>query len=155
MCGVNIGQGLYQFVATAHQAGAGSADPYVLLLTSRDWAKQKVMARYRLRWCTESLFRHLKSNGFDLEELGFSNPQKIRLLVAIVVVLYIICVAEGLKHVDRISQKTYAQGRVSGSASVFRVGYGVVSGQVRTIAHFLAWLLNAIRQKVKVTKPAI
>ena len=31
----------------------------------------------------------LKSNGFDLEELGFSSPKKIRLLVAIVVVLYL------------------------------------------------------------------
>ena len=152
---MKIGQKRYQFVATAHQAGADSKDPLVLLLTNQDWPKQKVLARYRIRWCTEPLFRHLKSNGFELEEMGFENEQKIRLLVAIVVVLYVICVAEGLKHFDRIGQKRYSNGRVSGSESVFRVGYGVVAPRLRTIEHFLGWLLNAIRQKVRVPKPAV
>jgi hypothetical protein len=108
---VQIGKSRYQFVATVHQAGADKEDPLVLLLTNRDWPKRKVLDRYRIRWCTEPLFRHLKTNGFDLEAMGFENEQKIRLLVAIVVVLYVICVAEGLKHFERIGQKKYADGR--------------------------------------------
>lgn len=75
-------------------------------------------------------------------------------MVAIVVVLYVICVAEGLKHFDRIGAKRYADGRVSDSESVFRVGYGVVANRLTTIEHFLEWLLGAMHQKVKVPKPA-
>ena len=151
---IRIGQGCYQFVATCHQDGPNGTDPLVLLLTNTTWSKQKVLARYRIRWYTEPLFRHLKSNGFDLEAIGFENRQKIRLMVAIVVVLYVICVAEGLKHFDRIGAKRYADGRVSDSESVFRVGYGVVANRLTTIEHFLEWLLGAMHQKVKVPKPA-
>ena len=152
---IRIGQGCYQVVATSHQDGPDGPDPLVLLLTNTTWAKQKVVARYRIRWCTEPLFRHLKSNGFDLEAMGFENRQKIRLLVAIVVVLYVICVAEGLRHFDRIGRKRYANGGLYGSESVFRVGYGVVAIHLSTIELFVEWLLNAMREKIKVPKPAI
>ena len=152
---VRIGLGCYQFVATCHQDGPDGADPLVILLTNTTWAKQKVVAQYRIRWCTEPLFRHLKSNGFDLEAMGFENRQKIRLLVAIVVVLYVICVAEGLKHFERTGRKRYANGSQYGSESVFRVGYGVVATHLATIELFVEWLINAMRQKVKVPKPAI
>ena len=152
---IRIGQGCYQFVATCHQDGPDGTDPLVILLTNTIWSKQKVLARYRIRWCTEPLFRHLKSNGFVLEAIGFENRQKIRLLVAIVVVLYVICVAEGLTHFDRTGRKRYANGSQYGSESVFRVGYGVVAIHLATIELFVEWLLNAMRQKVKVPKPAI
>jgi hypothetical protein len=142
-------------VATAHQDGPDGDDPLVLLLTNTSWPKQKVLARYRIRWLTEPLFRHLKSNGFDLEAMGFENRQKIRLLVAIVVVLYVICVAEGLKNFERIGRKRYANGDQYGSESVFRTGYGVVAVHLATIEHFVEWLLSAMHQKVKVPKPAI
>ena len=127
----------------------------MLLLTNIDWPKHKVLACYRIRWCTESLFRHLKSNGFDLEAMGFANRRKIRLLVAIVVVLYVICVAEGLKHFERIGRKRYQDGSAYGSESVFRNGYGVLAIHLQTIEHFVGWWLTALRQKVKVPKPAI
>ena len=151
---VRIQQGGYQFVATCHQDGPNGADPLVLLLTNTLWSKQQVLTRYRIRWCTEPLFRHLKSNGFDLEAVGFENRQKIRLLMAIVVVLYVICVAEGLKHFYRTAPKRYRNGSGYVGESVFRVGYGMVATKLATIEHFVEWLLNAVRQKVKVPKPA-
>lgn len=152
---MRIGLGCYQFVATCHQEGPDGPDPLVILLTNTTWAKQKVVARYRIGWCTEPLFRHLKSNGFDLEAMGFENRQKIRLLVTIVVVLYVICVAEGLKHFCRTAPKRYRNGGRYVGESVFRVGYGVVATKLATIEHFVEWLLNVMHQKVKVPKPAI
>lgn len=152
---VIIGERTYQFVATCHQDGPHTDDPLVLLLTNTGWAKQKVLARYRIRWCTECLFKHLKSNGFHLESLGFHHRQKIRLLVAIVVVLYVICVAEGLKHFKRIGRKRYKSGVLTQGISVFRNGYSVVSNYLTTVEVFLEWLRNALRQKVKVPKPVV
>lgn len=82
-----LGPRRYHFVGVCHQDGPQGADPLVLLLTNTVWSKQKVVERYRIRWYTECLFKHLKSNGFDIESLGFESRQKIRLLIAIVVVL--------------------------------------------------------------------
>ncbi len=50
---VQIGQGHYEFVAALHQDGADSDDPLVLLLTNTNWSKQKILSRYRIRWCTD------------------------------------------------------------------------------------------------------
>ena len=152
---VVIGECRCTFVATCHQDGPDSEDPLVLLLTNTSWSKQKVVERYRIRWCTECLFKHLKSNGFDLESLGFQNRQKIRLLVAIIVVLYVICVGEGLKHFERIGRKRYKSGVVTLSVSVFRNGYSVVCMHLATVELFVEWLIHAVRQKIKVPKPAI
>lgn len=145
----------YRLVGVCHQDGPQAADPLVLLLTNTDWSKQQVIERYRIRWLTECLFKHLKSNGFDMESLGFESRQKIRLLIAIVVALYVICVAEGFKHFGRIRRKTYRGGRQSNHASVFRTGYGVVVARLLTIEHFVEWLLKAVNQKMKVPKPAV
>ena len=63
----------YQFVALCHQDGPQSGDPLVLLVSNLSWSRQTIAERYRIRWTTECFFKHLKSNRFDLEELGFQS----------------------------------------------------------------------------------
>ena len=93
----------------------------------------------------------LKSNGFDLEALGFQSPKKIRLLVAIVVVLYVICVAEGLRQFHRIRAKKQSQHEpLRLREAVFRKGYSVVVNEVVSIAHFVDWLLAQLIKPLKV-----
>jgi hypothetical protein len=141
----------YQFVALCHQDGPEGADPLVLLVSNLSWSKQTIAQRYRIRWTTECFFRHLKSNGFDLEELGFSSPKKIRLLVAIVVVLYVICVAEGLRQFHRIAaKKNRPDEPLHLREAVFRKGYSVVVNELVSIAHFVDWLLAQISKPLKV-----
>jgi len=132
----------YQFVALCHQDGPQSADPLVLLISNLSWSKQIIAERYQIRWTTECFFRHLKSNGFNLEELGFQSPKKIRLLVAIVVVLYVICVAQGLRQFHRIRAKKNGQHEpLRLREAVFRKGYSAVVNELVSIAHFVDWLL--------------
>ena len=141
----------YQFVALCHQDGPQSRDPLVLLVSNLSWSKQRIAQRYRIRWTTECFFKHLKSNGFDLEALGFQCPKKIRLLVAIVVVLYVICVAEGLRRFHRIQAKKNTQHEpVKLRESVFRKGYSVVVNELVSIAQFIDWLLGQFRKPLKV-----
>ncbi len=141
----------YQFVALCHQDGPQSTDPLVLLVSNLSWSKHTIAQRYRIRWTTECFFKHLKSNGFDLEELGFQSPQKIRLLVAIVVVLYVICVAEGLREFHRIRSKRNTQYEpLRLREAVFRKGYSVVVNELVSIAHFVDWLLAQITKPLKV-----
>ncbi len=141
----------YQFVALCHQDGPQSADPLVLLVSNLSWSKQVIAERYRIRWTTECFFRHLKSNGFDLEQLGFQSPQKIRLLVAIVVVLYVICVAEGLRQFHRIRAKsTNPHEPLRLREALFRKGYSVVVNELVSVAHFVDWLLARLTRPLKV-----
>ena len=141
----------YQFVALCHQDGPQSADPLVLLVSNLSWSKQTIADRYRIRWTTECFFKHLKSNGFDLEALGFESPKKIRLLVAIVVVLYVICVAEGLRQFHRIRAKKNSQHEpLQLREAVFRKGYSVVVNELVSVAHFVDWLLAQLTKSLKV-----
>lgn len=141
----------YQFVALCHQDGPQSADPLVLLVSNLSWSKQIIAQRYRIRWTTECFFKHLKSNGFDLEALGMQSPKKIRLLVAIVVVLYVICVAEGLRQFHRIRAKKKSQHEpLRLREAVFRKGYSVVVNELVSIAHFVDWLLTQLAKPLKV-----
>lgn len=123
----------------------------MLLVSNLNWSKGLIAQRYRIRWTTECFFKHLKSNGFDLEELGFQSFKKIRLLVAIVVVLYVICVAEGLRQFHRIrAKKTTQHEPVELREAVFRKGYSVVVNELVSIAHFIDWLLAQISKPLKV-----
>jgi len=141
----------YQFVALCHQDGPQSADPLVLLVSNLSWSKHTIAERYRIRWTTECFFRHLKSNGFDLEALGFQSPRKIRLLVAIVVVLYVLCVAEGLRQFHHIRAKKNSQYEpLRLREAVFRKGYSVVVNELVSIEHFVDWLLAQLTQPLKV-----
>lgn len=141
----------YQFVALCHQDGPQSADPLVLLVSNLCWSKQTIAQRYRIRWTTECFFKHLKTNGFDLEALGFSSSKKIRLLMAIVVVLYVICVGEGLRQFHRIRAKTNSTNEpLRLREAVFRKGYSVVVNELVSVAHFVDWLLAQIRKPLKV-----
>lgn len=91
------------------------------------------------------------ADRFDLEELGFQSPRKIRLLVAIVVVLYVICVAEGLRQFHRIRAKKKSQYEpLRLRESIFRKGYSVVVNELVSIAHFVDWLLAQLTKRLKV-----
>ena len=147
---VSIGNYPYQFVALCHQEGPQSSDPLVLLLSNTTWSKRQLAERYRIRWQTECLFKHLKSNGFHLESLGFQSSAKIRLLVAIVVVLYVICVAEGFRHFRHIQPKKKQLGSFIARESVFRKGYSVVATQLATLEDFLDWLISQLKRPLKV-----
>lgn len=140
----------YQFVARSHQDGAQSADPLVLLISNLSWSKHVVVERYRIRWTTECLFKHLKSNGFHVEELGVQHWAKIRLLVVIIVVLYVICVAEGFRQYHRLRPKKKELGNFQPRESVFRKGYSGVVNQLSSIEHFLDWLMKQLSKPLKI-----
>jgi len=86
-----------------------------------------------------------------LEELGFQSPKKIRLLVAVVVVLYVICVAEGLRQFHRIrAKKNSPHTPLRLREVVFRKGYSVVVNELVSIEHFVDWLLAQLIKPLKV-----
>jgi hypothetical protein len=85
-------------------------EPILYLLTNMV-DKKRVGKSYKNRWRIEYCFKHLKSNGFDLEALSMKDFKKIRLLVALVIVAYVLSIREGYLASKRkaIGLKQYAK----------------------------------------------
>lgn len=108
--------------------GSRDADPYFYLLTN---IEQPCLAGeiYRRRYTIECCFKHLKSNGFDLEKQGFDQPHQLEIITAILVLLYMICVACGIIQQYRAltkgkepKKKKYKNGSSYLAHSLFRQG---------------------------------
>lgn len=61
-------------------ASKSEKEPLVYLLTNL-LNKSNTPDLYRLRWRIEYLFKHLKTNGYNLEDLRLKNANKIRLMI--------------------------------------------------------------------------
>jgi hypothetical protein len=103
---------------------------------------------YRQRWAIEVCFKHLKSNGFDLESTGLQGEFKIELLFAITSFVYTLCVVRGICEeienpptlkiftVENI-QKNYKQ------TSTFKAGYTKMIDIVYDLFDFVKVLLTS------------
>jgi transposase len=74
----------------------------VLLITNLQINKKKIIEIYGLRWQIECMFKCLKTNGFNLEDLSMKDPSKVRLMICIVIACYVLCVCEGIKNLKKI-----------------------------------------------------
>ena len=67
----------------------------IYLITSLN-KKRKAIKAYKFRWSIECCFKHLKTKGFDLEDVNVKGELKVMLMVALVSFLYTLCVLQGL-----------------------------------------------------------
>lgn len=129
----------------------GADEPLVYFLSTLE-KKQKVVRAYPVRWSIETCFKHLKSNGFDLEALNFKDSEKIKLMMGIVVFLYILCIGEGwlrYKAQKKSDWKKYADGTVTLAVSVFRKGRSYLTGKLGNLKRFIRYLRRLIKKGAK------
>ena len=122
----------YYFVLTAYKDRNGKVEILRLITTLSN--ASKVVELYKLRYRIESLFKHLKSNGFDLEALHLQSARKIRLMMALVVLAYTLSIIYGLKGYKR---KYPPLKHGSPSMSVFRVGIELWQNHLGSFVLFL------------------
>ncbi len=101
--------------------------------------KVRIAETYRIRWKIETCFKHLKSNGFNLEQLNFKDNDKILLLVAIVVMAYVLSIQQGLTN-TRTTLKTYKDCSKTLAVSIFRQGLAKIKARVWSLLHFFCLL---------------
>ena len=98
---------------------------YLYLITNIDDAKT-VSDLYTLRWQIEVCFKHLKTNGFNLEDTKLEAAHKIELMMGVLILMYALCIREGLlvheKEGKKVLVKTYKNGKKTLAKSVFRKG---------------------------------
>jgi hypothetical protein len=100
-------------------------NPVIILITN-SLDKNRVGKIYRQRWKIEYCFKHLKTNGFNIEDIGFKKIHKLQFLIAVVIVIYILAICKGLivdkKDKSKSKWKVYKSGTVSRATSIFRQG---------------------------------
>ena len=124
------------------------ADEPLIYFLSTLKKKKKIVNCYPIRWSIETCFKHLKSNGFDLEALNFKEPDKIKLMMGIVVFLYVMCLGQGwlqYKTMKKSDWKKYKDGTVYLAVSVFRKGLPYVTAKMMNLKSFIQFLAQSLR----------
>ena len=109
--------------------------------------KTQILDGYRIRWQIEICFKHLKTNGFNLEDLNFRQDSKICLMVALVVMAYVLSIQlggtpQGLE--SKVEKKKIYRNKPSRLAiSYFRQGLSIIKAKIWSLRMFIG-VLNDI-----------
>ena len=128
-------------------------EPFLYLITNVDDIDQAAQL-YRMRWKIECCFKHLKTNGFNLESQAFTAPHKIEILMSVRVLVYAMAIYEGviIHQTEQIKTKTYKIKDKNGQIryvqyphiSIFRTGLAVIENIIQNIKNFIQYLENII-----------
>ena len=140
-----INEKSYFFIITSYKDRNGKVEILKLITTLEN--ATKAVELYKLRYRIESFFKHLKSNGFQLEELNLHRGLKVRLLMALLVLAYTLSIVYGLKGYKR---KYPPLKHGSPAMSVFRVG---LEKWQNHLANFVLFLEKTIELFETIFKP--
>lgn len=121
-----LGEHTYHLLVLPHRRQGGSQKAKIGTLSEKAKLDEKYLFiasdtpcwdtmadTYGLRWKIECCFKHLKTNGFNLESLNLRPEEKINLMFAILALLYMIALREGIlyleKQPDAVKLKTYRE----------------------------------------------
>jgi hypothetical protein len=124
----------YYYVLKAYRSRSGKIE-YLRLISSVSPAS--AMKYYGYRYRIETMFKHLKSNAFDLESLHVQKTYKIKMMMALVVLAYTLSVCYGLQQYQRritIKKHGYAE------MSVLRYGLDKWQNHLQSFVVFLEYL---------------
>lgn len=142
-------EGLALFFVVAKSPKADPKEPLIFLMTNlKNLSPAKVASIYLIRWKIEHCFRHMKSNGFQLEAINLKGKSRTKLLMAVAVFAYVISIHEGLKTYHKVPTKKYADGTTAKAESIFRSGINKMAAIATSFEEFLSYLTSEIQQQV-------
>lgn len=117
-------------------------DDLLILLYNQNIGKNSVAKVYELRWTIECMFKNLKSNGFKMENLNFKCPKKIRLLIAMLAVIYFICIRFATSKKSKIY---FRKNSKNNDVSIFREGINLIAYHSSKLDNFLNQIIRLIQ----------
>jgi hypothetical protein len=148
---INNGSFRIEFWRNKHHEEA-KKEPVIFLITNV-LDKKRVGKKYQQRWKIEYCFKHLKTNGFNIEDIGFKKIHKLQFLISVIIVVYILAICKGIivdkKNQTKSKWKTYKSGLISRATSIFRTGLFALKAtcyNLRLLKIFLANLKIPKRQ---------
>lgn len=135
-----------QFFLVVVKNKKNTKDPFVRLISNKENINE-ILADYDFRWSIEVYFRKTKTDGFNLEDLRLTDPNKVFLMVVIVGFLYVKTIIAGLKkHQAKPVKEQYFKNREKYylRESFFQSGLNALS---TSILNLRDWI-NSIQQKI-------
>ncbi len=117
----------------------GAEEKIVIMLTTMSDAKRAAML-YGKRWKIETMFKHLKTNGYNLEDMNVFKGGKPDLMMALVALAYIITIKLGLKDVSSLRLNKYKDGSKVLEVSVFRHGLTLITSFCFNLMEFAKYV---------------
>lgn len=123
-------------------------NPVIFLLSTHlDKFARAIGLSYCLRYKIEHCFKHLKSNGFCLQQLNLRTMTRCRLLMAITVFAYVLSINEGLKDYKKIKMNA-SQNKEEKRVSVFRNGIDKVVAFCFGLERFCLYLIDVFLGRI-------
>ena len=98
--------------------------------------------KYKTRWKFECMFKHLKSNGYNLEDINLRDKVKAEFMLALVATSYILAIREGIQKIKQIVIKQYKDGSRIQAVSIFRKGLAMLTTICTNFESFLDHILS-------------
>jgi Transposase DDE domain len=115
---------IVNITSTRNDGKDKAIEKYIYLITNRKDIEQAANI-YKKRWKIETCFKHLKSAGFNLEDLNMEFPHKTDILMSILSLVYAITIwlaqEEELQE-GHCKMQTYANGKTYRRKSLFAIG---------------------------------
>lgn len=124
-------------------------EPYIYLFTNIEQPDDAAL-HYSKRWNIETCFGHLKTNGFDLEAQGFKKEHKLEIILAVVTLIYTVCLVNGVLNevINQAPQKKilkkYANGTQYRIKSLFRTGLTLLINRITTFNQCILDVINEL-----------
>ncbi|WP_044233699.1 transposase [Haliscomenobacter hydrossis] len=125
---------------------AQAEEPVMIFLTTL-LPTQRTAQLYAKRWKIECLFRHLKSNGYNLEEMNLKDVAKHYLMMALVSVAYVLAIIEGTKRLPKIAIQQYRDGSQTLEVSIFREGLSFLTQNCFSLLDFLKYVFSLLKSR--------
>ncbi len=124
----------------------GAVERVLFFATTLPNAK-KAAQSYVMRWKIECMFKHMKTNGYNLEDLNLKDAGKNRLLMGIFATAYILAVMEGYRRRRQISVQQYADGTEALEVSWFRHGLSFLTSRCFSLLNFIGYVARVLNSK--------
>ena len=124
----------------------------LFLITNIIKPASHIVRIYPIRWKIEHCFKHLKSNGFQLECINLKGPARTTLLMAIMVFTYVLSIHEGLKNYKHVAMKKYKDGSQTKEVSVFRYGIDKIGEYLWSFYEFCRFIITQIGKAISLYK---
>lgn len=144
-----LGKTSYTFVMIKNPK-CDPKEPYIYFISDMQDARA-ISNHYLKRWKIECCFKHLKSNGFNIEDINLKTDDKIELMMGVLAMVYIMAVREGLLNhkLKPIPFKKYKDGKLYLSISIFRIGLAIIQTLFTKINKLIEYIENQLKPNDK------
>jgi len=125
-------------------------EPYIYFISDLQDARA-IANHYLKRWKIECCFKHLKTNGFNIEDINLKIDDKIELMMGVLAMVYLLAVREGLlsHKLKPIPLKKYKNGTIYLSISIFRVGMAIIQTLFTKINKLIEYIGNQLKVPIE------